>query len=174
MEPANLIAVGEIIKAQGIKGELKVIPLTENPHRFGQIRRVFFQEAKGSIQELYLQSYRLFNEYVLLKFDGIDDMTAAEALGRGYLLIPKEERPTLPEGRYYHDEIIGLEVWTTAGESLGTVDQVFQTGANDVYSVRSKTRQILIPALKRVILGIDLAQGRMVVELPEGLVEEER
>lgn len=173
MEPANLIAVGEIIKAQGIKGELKVIPLTENPHRFGQIRRVFF-EAKGSMQELYLQSYRLFNEYVLLKFDGIDDMTTAEALGRGYLLIPKEERPPLPAGRYYHDQIVGLEVQTTAGETLGTVDQVFQTGANDVYSVRGQTRQILIPALKSVVIEIDLPQGRMVVELPEGLVEEDK
>ncbi|HYH03414.1 MAG TPA: 16S rRNA processing protein RimM, partial [Bacillota bacterium] len=88
METSNLIAVGEIIKVQGVKGEFKVIPLTDNPKRFGELRRVFFKDSAGSLQELYIQGYRLFKEYVLLKIKGIDDMTAAETLGRGYLLIP--------------------------------------------------------------------------------------
>ena len=174
METSNLIAVGEIIKAQGIKGEFKVIPLTDNPKRFGELRRVFFKNSAGVLQELYIQGYRLFKEYVLLKLEGIDDLTAAEALGRGYLLIPRNERPRPPAGRYYHDEIIGLKVETISGEYLGEVDQIFVTGANDVYSVRKQTRQILIPALKSIIREINLAEGRMRVELPEGLMEDQR
>jgi 16S rRNA processing protein RimM len=170
LETANLIAVGEIIKAQGIKGELKTIPLTDNLKRFDQIRRMFFKSAAGLI-ELKLEGYRVFKEFVLLKFAGIDDLTVAANLGRGLLLIPRDERPALPEGRFYLDEIVGLQVFTVAGEYLGDVDQVLQTGANDVYSVRQQSRQLLVPALKSVIRRVDLPLGRMIVELPEGLRE---
>jgi 16S rRNA processing protein RimM len=168
-ETANLIAVGEIVKAQGVKGELKTIPLTDDPGRFGQIQRVFLQSAAAGLVELKLQSYRLFKEFVLLKFEGIDDLTAATNLGRGLILIPRDERPKLPAGRFYLDEIIGLDVFTVTDELLGQVDQVIQTGANDVYSVRLQSRQILVPAIKSVIRQIDLAAGRIIVALPEGL-----
>jgi 16S rRNA processing protein RimM len=171
METSNFTAVGEIIKAQGIKGELKVIPLTDNPGRFGQLRRVFFRQAE-KWRELYIQSYRLYKEFVFLKFDGVNDLTAAEDLGRGLLYIPREERPVPPAGRYYQDQILGLKVVTVTGEFLGEVDQIFQTGANDVYSVKLQTRQVLIPALKSVVRRIDLIQGEMLVELPAGLRED--
>jgi len=168
-ETADLIAVGEIVKAQGVKGELKTIPLTDDLHRFGQIKRVFLQSATAGLVELKLQSYRLYKELVLLKFEGIDDLTAAINLGRGLILIPRDERPKLPAGRFYLDEIIGLDVFTVADELLGQVDQVIQTGANDVYSVRLQSRQILVPALKSVIRQVDLTAGRIIVALPEGL-----
>jgi 16S rRNA processing protein RimM len=171
METSDFTAVGEIIKAQGIRGELKVIPLTDDPKRFGRIRRVFFRRAE-EWRELYIQGYRMLKEFVLIKFDGINDLTAAEDLGRGLIYIPREERPVPPEGRYYHDQILGLKVSTVTGEFLGAVDQIFQTGANDVYSVKLKARQILIPALKSVVRRIDLEKGEMLVELPAGLVED--
>jgi 16S rRNA processing protein RimM len=173
-ETANLIAVGEIIKAQGVKGELKTIPLTDDLRRFGQIKRVFLQSAAAGLIELKLQNYRLFKAFVLLKFEGIDDLTAATRLGRGLILIPREERPQLPAGRFYLDEIIGLDVYTVTDELLGQVDEVIQTGANDVYSVRLQSRQILVPALKSVIRRIDLAAGRIIVALPEGLREDSK
>jgi 16S rRNA processing protein RimM len=171
-ESADLIAVGEIIKAQGLKGEVKVIPLTDNLDRFGQIQRVFFQSAASGLIELKIEGYRLFRQFVLLKFEGIDDLTAALNLGRGFLLIPRRERPQLPPGRFYLDEIMGLDVYTDADEYLGQVDQIIQTGANDVYSVRRESRQLLVPALKSVIREIDLSAGRMIVALPEGLRED--
>jgi 16S rRNA processing protein RimM len=169
-EAADLIAVGEVIKAQGVKGELKTIPLTDDLRRFGQIGRVFLQSANQGLVKLTIQSYRLFKEFVLLKFEGVDDLDAAVNLGRGLLLIPRDERPKLPAGRFYLDEIIGLDVFTVTDELLGQVDQVIQTGANDVYSVRLQSRQILVPALKSVIRRVDLAAGRIIVALPEGLV----
>lgn len=172
MDTSELIAVGEVIKPQGIHGELKVIPLTSSIGRFGEIRRVYWKYA-GGLRELFLEGYRPFKSFVLLKFTGIDNLTDAEQLGRGLIYIPRSERPKLPKGQFYLDEIEGLEVYTTAGEFLGKITQILQTGSNDVYCVTGKTREILIPALKHVIQAVTLEQGRMVVELPAGLLEDE-
>ena len=171
MDTAGMIAVGEILKAQGIKGEVKVVPLTDDPKRFGKLKRVFLQTNDG-VQELTVESYRLFRQFVLVKFKGIDDMNAANQIGRGLLLIPREERVKLPPGRYFYDQIEGLSVFTTDGELLGTVSKILNTGSNDVYVVTDNSREILIPALKTVIKEINLNTGTMVVELPDGLLEE--
>ncbi|HBE79390.1 MAG TPA: 16S rRNA processing protein RimM [Firmicutes bacterium] len=174
VDSTELIAVGEIIKAQGVRGEFKVLPLTDDRKRFGQIQRVYFKERDGlSLRELKIAGYRPFQSHVLLRFEGIPDLTAAEALGRGFIYIPRSERPKLPAGRYYLDEIQGLKVYTVAGESLGTVREIIETGSNDVYWVEDKGgAQVLIPALKSVIREINLAEGKMVVELPPGLLED--
>lgn len=165
---SELAAIGEIIKAWGIRGEFKVIPLTDNTKRFGEIRRVyFFRQENSEWRELSIENYRLFGEFVLLKFAGINDLTAASALGRGLIYIPRSERPKLPEGRFYYDEIEGLKVYTTGGRYLGTITEVIATASNDVYCVKGDSGEILLPALENVIRTVDPAQGRMVVELPE-------
>ncbi len=171
MDEQDLISVGEIIKAQGIRGEVKVIPHTDNINRFGQIQRVFFKDITGWC-ELKIQGYREFNGFVLLKFFGIDDLTAANSLGRGLILIPRSERPELQDGRYYYDQIEGLKVFTTDGKYLGAIVRILETGANDVYVVKDGPRETLIPALKSVIKEIDLKQTRMLVEPLLGLLEE--
>ncbi|HEX3047156.1 MAG TPA: ribosome maturation factor RimM [Bacillota bacterium] len=167
----DLIAVGEVLKAQGIHGELKVAPLTDNPRRFAEIRRVYWKQP-GGYQELFIERYRLFNQFVLLKFTGIDNMTDAQALGRGLIFIPRVERPRLPEGRYYLDEIEGLRVFTTSGELLGEITEILQTGSNDVYCIKGAGQEILLPALKDVIKTIELEQRKMVVEVPPGLLDD--
>lgn len=172
METADLIAVGEIVKAQGIKGEVKVVPLTDNPARFGKLRRIIFKDSNG-IQELKIEKYRLFKQFILLKFEGIDDLNAANLLGRGLLMIPRSERLKLPPGRYYHDEIEGLQVYSMSGDFLGRIERIIETGSNDVYLARNESNEILIPALKSVVKLIDTAAGRMEVDLPVGLVGDE-
>ena len=172
METTDLIAVGEIVKPQGIKGEFKVIPLTNNIKRFGQMRRVYWR-TPGGLRELFIEGYRPLNAFVLLKFAGIDNLTEAEALGRGLILIPRSERPKLPQGEYYYDEIEGLDVYTIAGKPLGKIGRILETGSNDVYVVSGPEGEILIPALKNVILKVELDQKRMVVQLPAGLLEDE-
>lgn len=171
MGEQDLISVGEIVKAQGIRGEVKVIPHTDNPKRFGDIKRVFFKNISGW-QELKIQGFREFNGFVLLKFFGIDDLTAANSLGRGLMMIPRVERPVLQDGRYYYDQIEGLQVFTMEGRCLGTITRILETGANDVYVVKDGSREILIPALKSVVKEIDLKQTRMLVEPLPGLLEE--
>ena len=169
----DLIAVGEVLKAQGIRGEVKVAPLTDDPRRFGAIRRVYWKQPPG-YRELFIEGYRLFQQFVLLKFAGIDNMSDAQALGRGLLFIPRSERPRLPEGRYYWDEIEGLRVYTTSGDLLGEITEIMQTGSNDVYCIKGPKREILLPALKEVIKAIELDQRKMVVEPPPGLLDDAR
>ncbi len=173
MDLLDLIAVGEIIKPQGIRGELKVLPLTDNLKRFKEIRRVYFKSKEG-FRELNILGFRPFQNFMLLRFDGITDLNAAIDLGRGLIYIPRNERPKLPAGRYYYDEIQGLKVYSLTGELLGTIVRILETGSNDVYEVSSPSgKQILIPALKNVIKEVILGEGKMVVELPPGLVEDE-
>jgi 16S rRNA processing protein RimM len=109
----------------------------------------------------------------LLKIEGCDDRSTAETLQKYLVQIPFEESLPLDEGEYYEHQIVGLAVWTEAGERLGLVDEILYTGANDVYVVRSdldSRRPILIPAIADVVQAVDLEGGRLVVTLPPGLV----
>ena len=116
---------------------------------------------------------RLHKGQALLRLEGCHDRTAAEAL-RGYLVqIPSEEALPLEEGEYYEHQILGLAVWTASGEYLGELVEIIYTGANDVYVVQpadANGKDILLPALEDVVLDIDADAGRLVVELPEGLL----
>jgi 16S rRNA processing protein RimM len=117
-----------------------------------------------------MEGFRLHQGRVLLKLEGCDDRTAAEALRGAFVQVPIEEAIPLDEGEYYEHQIVGLAVWTAKGEALGEVVEILYTGANDVYVVRGLDRsEILIPAIAGVILKVDLEAGRLVVELPEGL-----
>lgn len=166
----DLIVVGEIVKCQGIKGDFKVVPLTDDVERFAELKRVFFETTDG-FRALQIKNFRTFKQFILLKFEGIDDLTAAESLGRGYIYILLSERRKLPPGRYYYDELEGLSVETIDGEQLGVITTVLTPGANDVYVVKGTRGEILIPALKHVVKQVDLTEHKMLVELPEGLLE---
>jgi len=108
---------------------------------------------------------------VLLKLAGCDDCNAAEALRDLLVQVAIEDALPLEEGECWLYQVLGLEVWTTDGERLGLVQEVLETGANDVYVVQDRRgQQVLIPALKNVVLEIDLDAGRMLVELPAGLI----
>jgi 16S rRNA processing protein RimM len=166
-EPGYL-AVGRIVRPWGVRGELKVKILTEDPARFERLETVY---VGLRFVPYRLERARLHHGAVLLKLAGCDDRNAAEAL-RGLLVqIAMEDALPLEEGDYWFHQILGLEVWTSEGDLLGVVQEVLETGANDVYVVRGRGgRERLIPALKSVVLDIDLASGRMSVELPEGLM----
>jgi 16S rRNA processing protein RimM len=161
------LAVARIVRPWGLRGELKAEILTEDPHRFERLETVYV----GSRFEPYgLEGARLHKNAVRLKLTGCDDRDAAEAQ-RGLLVhVAMEDALPLEEDEYWIHQIIGLTVWSVSGERLGVVHEVLETLANDVYVVRGGGEGLLIPALDDVVLEIDLARGRMVVELPEGLV----
>ena len=164
------ITVGEIVNTQGIQGEVRVIPATDFPERFFKMKRVLVLH-KGQRQEYVIERAWEHKKFIILKFAEIADMTAAEKLKGGLLQITPEELTPLPPGSYYQFQIIGLEVIDEKGLSLGKVSNILRTGANDVYEVkRSEGKDLLIPALKSVIKKIDLPNGKMEVELPEGLL----
>ncbi len=170
--PADLAAVGEILTTWGNKGEVKISPLTDDPQRWQELTRVYcFRQNRR--EELTVERVRFFRQFVLVKFREIDGLGEAEKLRGLFLWIPKAERKPLPAGRYYYDEILGLGVFDENEHFLGKVEDIIATGANDVYVVRGGCYgEILLPALKSVVLTIDLAAGILKVRLPAGLVNE--
>jgi 16S rRNA processing protein RimM len=167
-EEPRYLAVGRILRPWGVRGELKVEILTEDPDRFQSLETVYLGPQFVPHR---LECARLRKGNLILKLSDCDDRTAAEEL-RGLLVnVAIEDALPLEEGDYWFHQILGLEAWTTEGERLGVVREILETGANDVYIVRDRSgREILIPALKDVVLEIDLVAERMLVELPEGLI----
>ncbi len=161
------IAIGRIVGAFGIRGQVKVIPTGRSPERFRQLERLYVGEAHDRYEIEYC---RVRGAEVLLKFKGIETREAAVAQRYIYLYLPESEAIELPPGEYFVHQIVGLQVHTTAGEHLGVVEEVLSTDANDVYVVPGPRGEVLIPALKTVIRTIDLATGQLIVELPPGLL----
>ncbi len=165
-EPRYLV-VGKIVAPWGLRGEVKVAIETDFPERFKRLKRVYLGEKATSF---VLEGSRLHQGHALLKLGGCDDRNAVEKL-RGHLVqIPIEEAMPLDEDEYYVYQIVGMDVWTAEGEHLGRVSEVLFTGANDVYVVQGDQGEILIPAVEDVVLGVDLAGGRLTVELVERLI----
>jgi 16S rRNA processing protein RimM len=161
------LVIGRVVRPWGVRGEAKVEIITDFPERFSRLRKVYLgPEAVPFI----LESFRLHKGAALFKLKGCHNRTAVEELRGQLVQIPIEEAVPLEQDEYYEHQIVGLAVWTAGGERLGTVDEVISTGSNDVYVVRGQGREILIPAIEDVVLEISLAQGRMIVELMEGLV----
>lgn len=165
-EPRYLV-IGQIVAPWGVRGEVKVTIETGFPERFKQLQRVYLGEQ---VTPFVLERSRLHKGHALLKLEGCDDRAVAEKLRGQWVQIPIEEAMPLGEDEYYVYQIVGLEVWTTAGEHLGRVSEILFTGANDVYVVWGEKGEILIPAVEDVVLEVDLAGGRLIVELLEGLV----
>jgi 16S rRNA processing protein RimM len=166
------MTIGLVAGAHGLRGELKIAILTDDPHRFGVLDRVFVGQEDERPVARAIEGFRLHKGHALLRLEGCHDRTAAEGL-RGYLVqIPSEEALPLEEGEYYEHQILGLEVWTASGEYLGELVEIIYTGANDVYVARpsdASEKDILVPALEDVVLDVDPDAGRLVVELPAGL-----
>ena len=162
------IHIGKIVKTQGRWGDLRVFPLTDYPERFLEMQTVKISH-QGQIKEYHLEAASLYKKYVIVKLKEVPDMNAAEALKGGLMVVSRDELVPLPEGSYYIFDLIGLTVCDFCGERLGTLSDVLKTGANDVYVVETGGKPLLLPALKQVILKIDLPGRKMVVQPPEGL-----
>jgi 16S rRNA processing protein RimM len=163
------LAVGKIVRAHGLRGEVSVAVLTEFPERFETTEWVYLGN-EFEATPYRLESYRWHKDNVLLTLAGVADRTQAEALRGQLVQVPLNEAVALPEGSYYLYQLIGLQVKTVEGEFLGTITSVMETGANDVYVVQNEGRELLLPAIPDVIKTIDLPNGLMVVQVMEGLI----
>ena len=159
-------AIGLIERPRGLNGELKALPLTDFPERFDPGARVFIASESRTVTSCNWQKNRVY-----LYINGIADRESAEALRGELIEIPADERPRRDEPFWYLDEIEGLRVVSVDGDQLGRLREVLQTGANDVYIVdRGERRDLLIPALRDVVVNVDLSAGEMTVDLPDGLL----
>ena len=164
---ANRIAVGRINSTWGLRGHVKVTPLTSNPQRLQPGAVVFVRGEPRRILDVATP-----RGYPCIVFEGYEDRTTADALRDTLIEIAEDELPALPEGEYYVHDLVGLAVLDADGEAIGELVEVLRTGANDVYLVRREgARDLLIPAIPEVIREVDLTAGRMSVDLLPGLIE---
>ncbi|MBC8447269.1 MAG: 16S rRNA processing protein RimM [Chloroflexi bacterium] len=162
------LAIGRIVGAFGVHGEVKVEVHTDYPERFHQMARVYLGEG-DNLQPVALQEVRPHQGRFLLRLEGCPDRTAAEGLRGQWLYIPIEEAMPLDEDEYYEYEVLGLRVETVTEEFLGHIQEVIFTGANEVFVVQGDRGELLIPVLEDVVLEIDRAGERVLVALPPGL-----
>lgn len=163
------LEVGQIVNTHGIKGEIKVVPFTDDINRFDKLKKVYVKTKKES--KLYqIESVRYHKNMVLLKLQGIDNPEQAELLKNSFLEIDREDAIPLKEGTYFIADLIGLEVYTDEGKLLGKVDDIYNTGANDIYVVKDELgKTILLPGIKDVIKQVVLEE-KIVVHLIPGLL----
>ncbi|MGI5824956.1 MAG: ribosome maturation factor RimM [Bacillota bacterium] len=168
----KMIDIGEITGAHGIKGQIKVASLTDFPEiRFATGAEVYVSKLNTFMT---VTQSSVHKGLYLLQLDGLNDRDKAQDLLHSHLQIDKNDLQELPEGEYYCFQLIGLKVYED-DNLLGTVVDVQQTGANDVYHIKtpdgSHKGLILLPALKTVVMKIDLENGKMQVKVPEGLLD---
>ena len=164
------LEIGQIVNTFGIKGMVKVKPFTENVRRFDKLEKVYINNKKG-IKEYSIEEVKYHKDMVLIKFKGIENPEQANLLRESYLIVDKEKEEPLEEGTYYIVDMIGLEVYTEEGELLGKLEDIFNTGSNDIYVVKNELgEQILLPAISEVIRKIDMENKKIIVHLISGLV----
>jgi 16S rRNA processing protein RimM len=162
-EPA-LLVVGRLRHAHGVKGEISMEVLTDFPERLRQGKQVFVGESH---YPMMISAARWKDKVMLLTFEGYTDCDQVNTLRNAQVYIRTENLPSLPEGEYYFHQLVGLKVRNEAGDLLGQLEEVMETGANDVYMVRSPSgEEILLPAIEAVILKVDLEGGEMTVRPP--------
>ena len=160
---AGFVAVGRVLGPFGLKGELKVQALTDNADRFKAKAKLWAGQQPVSVAKT-----REAQGHLYLTFKGFPDRESADKFRHALLQIPEVELPPLPDGEFYRFQLIGLTVVARDGALLGTLDEIIETGANDVYRVHpAEGADLLLPALADVIVSTDLAAKRMVVDPPE-------
>ncbi|MCI8806075.1 MAG: 16S rRNA processing protein RimM [Clostridiales bacterium] len=165
---SDYFVIGKIVNTQGIKGDLRVIPTTDDISRFELLDFVYI-DKRGNLNKYDIQNVRYHKQFVLLKLKGVDDMTMAESFKNSEIKITKDMALPLGEDEYYIRDLYFMEVVTDLGEVLGKIEDIIFTGANDVYVVKNDTGEILIPAIKQCILRVDKENNKMTVRLLEGL-----
>ena len=167
----NLLQVGVITTTHGIRGEVKVFPTTDDPKRFLDLKNVILDDGKTTL-DLEIQNVKFFKNLVILKFKGIDNINDIEKYKKAGLYVTREDAVELEEDEYFIADLIGMDVISDEGEQLGTISDVLQTGANDVYVISSKgQKDLLLPAIHECILDVNVDEKRMTVHVMEGLLD---
>jgi 16S rRNA processing protein RimM len=161
------LAVGRLQRTHGVRGEMLMEVITDFPERLRKGKEVYIGSDHTSV---CLSSVRRADRALLVAFEGYEDVNRAAALRNQIVYVRSDQIPALPEGVYYHHQLLGLRVVDEDGRVLGELEQILETGANDVYLVRmADGEELLLPAIQEVIIGVDLEEGTMRVRPPEWL-----
>ena len=167
MKPTTpgFIIIGQILAPWGTNGELKVGVMTDFPQRFAPSAQIYINR-----EPMRIDSTKWHKGKAIIKLDTISSIEDAQRLQGQTIEIHHSQLQPLPEGQYYHFQLIGLEVWTTRGELLGNISKILTAESNDNYVVRGAEGEIIIPAIEDVVKSIDLDKGRIVIEPIKGLL----
>ncbi len=166
----ELLQVGVITQTHGIRGEVKVFPTTDDAERFKKLKHVLLDTGKDTLP-LEIENVKFFKQFVILKFKGYDNINDVERYKRCPLLVERKEAVPLEENEYFIADMIGIKVITDQGEDFGTLKDVMETGANDVYVIdRPQAGEVLVPAIKECILDVDIPGRRMKIHVMDGLI----
>ena len=167
MSDQNRVAVGEINSPWGIKGHVKVTPLTSNPERLQPKQQVFVGDLS-----LTITAAKIVGKIPVVQFSSFTTRNSVESLKGSLIEILEKDLPKLPENIFYIHDIVGLTVFTDDDEVVGEVIEVLQTGANDVYVIRpSNGKDVLIPALESVIVAIKIEDESLIIRSNTGLFD---
>lgn len=164
------LEVGQIVNTFGIKGFVKIYPYVDDIKRFDNLKNVYVISKKEE-KLLEIEEVKYQKNMVLAKFKGIDNVETAEKLRQSYVEIDRKDAIPLEEGQYFIVDLLGLEVYSDDGRLLGKLNDIFNTGSNDIYEVKDELgKQILLPGIPEVIKEVDLDNGKIIVHLIEGLI----
>ncbi|OEH85791.1 hypothetical protein BHU72_03135 [Desulfuribacillus stibiiarsenatis] len=166
----KIFRVGKIVNTQGIKGELRIVPVTDFPDRFQRGEEFIVEDAKGQQFVTIVESARPHKNFILLKFKDMNSINDVEKWKGGELFVTEENLAPLEEGEYYFHQLIGLQVYTEDQVHVGTLDDILQTGANDVYVVkRPGQKDLLLPVIDECIREVNLDKNQIIVYIMPGL-----
>ncbi|HEY5465789.1 MAG TPA: ribosome maturation factor RimM [Clostridia bacterium] len=169
----EIVHIGRITSPHGIRGEVRVLPLTESPDRFDGLERCYLVAPdEKSRKEIDIRSVRMADRMLLVSLADVDSRDQAKALNGCFLSVDRDQAIQLPPGRHFIFDLIGCEVFDREAGRLGLLQDILQTGANDVYVVkRTGEKDLLIPVTRQVVCSVDIAARRIEVTLPDGLLE---
>lgn len=163
--------VGVITQTHGIKGEVKVFPTTSEPARFKKLKQVTLDTGKTRMQ-MEIESVKFFKQFVIVKFKGFDSINDIEMYKNAQLLVDREHAVRLKKDEYYIADLVGLKVISDEDKEIGVLDDVLETGANDVYVIKcADGKEVLFPAIKECILNVDIDAGIVKVHVMDGLMD---
>lgn len=167
----DLLKVGIISSTHGIRGEVKVFPTTDDPQRFKKLKNILLDSGKEK-RNLKIQSVKFFKQFVILKFEEIDDINDIEKYKGSGLYVTRDQAVKLQKDEYFIADLIGLTVIAEEEKLEGTLKDVMETGANDVYVIElTDGRELLLPAIKECVLSVDIEKGEMQIRLLDGLLD---
>ena len=163
------LEIGQIVNTFGIKGMVKIKSFSDDIKRFDKLKSIYIGNSKNK-EEYQIEEIKYHKNMVLMKLQGIQTPEEADKLRQSYLFVDRQKEEPLEEGVYYIVDLLGLEVYTDNEQFLGRVDDIFNSGSNDVYVIKDELgKQILLPGIPEVLKDVDLEKGRITVHLIKGL-----
>jgi len=168
---ASYLNVAKIARTRGIRGEVLADLHTDFPQRFQELKYVWLEFPDGSRRRMALENSWTHQRRQVLKFQGVDDINAAEQFRGAWVQIEAQEAVTLPEGTYFDHDLIGCSVRSLAGEELGRVEQVLRITGNSQLVVRGPSGEFYVPLTEVFCKSVSVDRKEILVDLPEGLID---